>query len=395
MLLLSLAGCLKNYSPSEKSGSNPELYYIKGMELLDNGDCEKAVSVFDKALDLNDDFSRAIAGQALAQAIATKQGGGTGEDMDAGMLDDKLERALSEAEGNGEEFSVYVTGIRVHANLRNMLQGDRIGHFYNAADNLRTSVREMNLPYYADFGALNYFMGKALFNEGKYGEAIEVLDKILKEKSEKWYQKATVLSRRAHDVLITESYSHLSESARSITAKETVDRAEVSALLANELQLDLLLARCGKNCGYSDKAVPFIPLDVVGHEEELGIMAVLKVHVPGLEPVYDPKAGGFLFYPDKPVTRRELALILEAVAERLGAALPEQKKQGRGTPICSDVEPADAWYDSIVSVIGAKLMKTDQTGAFRPRDFVDGTELVVVLMRLSKLFEFSDSNADD
>ncbi len=392
LMFLSLAGCLKNdFLKVAKGDSAP--YYIKGMELIESGDCDKAVSMFDKALDSNNDFARAIAGQALAQAIATKQGGGTEENMDAGMLDDKLERALSEAEGNGEEFSVYVTGIRIHANLRNMLQGDRIGHFYNAADNLRTSVREMNLPYYADFGALDYFMGKALFNEGKYGEAIEVLDKHSEGKSGKWAGKVDSLSRHAHELLNADRYSHLGELAREIAGRDTVDRAEVAALLIDEFQLGRL-EEYSQSSGESDKGARFVPRDVIGHKHELEIMTLLEVHIRGLEPVYVPKVEGFLFYPDKPVTRRELALILKTVVEKIDTVSSEKELQERD-PVCSDVVHSDVNYDSISLVIDAKLMETDHTGAFRPHEMVDGSELILTLMRLSKVFESCGLTVDN
>ncbi|MBW2109857.1 MAG: S-layer homology domain-containing protein, partial [Deltaproteobacteria bacterium] len=127
----------------------------------------------------------------------------------------------------------------------------------------------------------------------------------------------------------------------------------------------------------------FVPADVSGSMFKPEIMVVLKWGLRGLEPVYDKTSRAYLFYPDRPVTRKELAFILEDLLVKIeGDPSLTTKYYGQKNSPYPDVPPTSSYFNSVTNAVTRGLMEPDLSGAFRPDDNVDGAELLLAVLRL-------------
>lgn len=384
LMILTLGGCGNKKAVPMSVEDNPAHHYLMGMQLIESKDYDKAMSRFDRAVELDSEYAQAIAGQALVNALRAQGEKDSGyKSVDAERSLEMLDKAVSEASDSEQKFSVYVTGIRVYTNLNSKGWEKRIEDLYDDASVVRKSVKEEGLPYYRNTEALDYFMGESLFKAGKFRASEDALGKVLSADPGKWHEKARELSRRVQKIVLAMHNYTLTDVARKIAVKEKVDRADVAALLVDELHLEKLFAGRIPAPEVKKTDSQFVPADVVNHMFEPEILTVLKWHVRGLEPVYDQTTRAFLFYPQKAMTRKELAFVLEDVIVKLvGDKTIPTKHLGQDKSLYPDVHPTDAWYNAIVTVVNRNLMETDLSGAFRPDDTMDGADLILSLMRL-------------
>ncbi|TIH18537.1 S-layer homology domain-containing protein [Marinifilum sp. JC120] len=386
LLILSLAGCGKKVKPMSIE-DNPAHHYLMGMELIDQGMPEKAFVRFERAVALDDEYAPAIAGKALVYAMrAESESDDEYSAVDAERAIDQFDKAVREARRDkSHKFSAYVTGIRVYTHIATRGWLQRAEDLYADAKLMIKYVVEEDLPYYRQTEAVHYFMGEAYFKGGEFRKSEDVLGVVLSASPGKWHDKANALYNRAQKILRAMSNYTLTDVAKKIAVKEEVDRADVAALLVDELHLDRLFAGRIPVPG-NDKKAEFTPADVVGHMFEPEIMTVLKWHVRGLEPTYDEQTRAYLFHPKKPMTRKELAFVLEDVLIKLtGDEAMSTQHMGQKRSLYPDVEATDAWYNAIVTVVNRNLMETDLSGAFRPDSNMDGADLILSLMRLRNI----------
>ncbi|WP_320170252.1 S-layer homology domain-containing protein [Maridesulfovibrio sp.] len=386
LLVLSLAGCGKKVQPQSVE-DNPAHHYLMGMELIDQGMPDKAFVRFERAVALDDEYAPAIAGKALVYALrAEAESDAKYNAADAERAIDQFDKAVREARRDrSQKFSVYVTGIRVYTHIATRGWLQRAEDLCADAKLMIKEVKEEALPYYRNIEALYYFMGQAYFKGGEFRKAEDSLGMVLAASPGKWHDKANALYSRAQKILRAMSNYTLTDVAKMIAVKEKVDRADVAALLVDELHLDRLFAGRIPVPG-SDPKADFVPADVTQHMFEPEILTVLKWHVRGLQPSYDQKTRAELFYPDKPVTRKELALVLEDVLIKLtGDESMSTQHLGQSKSLYPDVKATDACYNAVVTVVNRNLMETDLSGAFRPDDNMDGADLILSLMRLRNI----------
>lgn len=386
LLILSLAGCGKKATP-QSIEDNPAHHYLMGMELIDQGMPDKALVRFERAVALDDEYAPAIAGKALVYALrAENENDDKYSTVDAERAIDQLDKAVSEARRDrSQKFSVYVTGIRVYTCITTRGWLQRAEDLCADARLMIKYVKEEDLPYYRNTEAVHYFMGAAYFKGGEFRKAEDSLGLVLSSSPGKWHDKANALYNRAQKILRAMSNYTLTDVAKKIAVKETVDRADVAALLVDELHLDRLFAGRIPTPNQNLKA-DFVPADVVNHMFEPEILTVLKWHVRGLQPSYDARTRADLFYPDKPMTRKELALVLEDVLIKLtGDESMSTKYMGQSNSLYPDVKSTDAYYNAVVTVVNRNLMETGLSGAFQPNSNMDGADLLLSLMRLRNI----------
>ncbi|SDL06564.1 S-layer homology domain-containing protein [Maridesulfovibrio ferrireducens] len=382
LLILSLAGCGKKVTPQHIE-DNPAHHYLMGMELIDQGQPDKAFARFERAVVLDDEYAPAIAGKALVYAMRAEAESDDGyKSADSERAIDQLDKAVSEAGDKDTKFRVYVTGIRVYTHLASRGWLSRAEDLHHDAKAMAEDVQEDNLIYYRNTEAVDYFMGVAFFKGGEFRKSEDALGVVLAAAPGKWHEKARELSRRVQKIVLAMRNYTLTDVAKKIAVKETVDRADVAALLVDELHLDRLFAGRIPVLANGMKA-EFVPADVVNHMFEPEIMTVLKWKVRGLEPAYDQKSQAFLFYPNKAMTRKELAFVLEDVLIKLtGDESMSSQHLGQSKSLYPDVSPTGAWYNAIVTVVNRNLMETELSGEFRPDANMDGADLILSLMRL-------------
>ena len=294
---------------------------------------------------------------------------------------DLLDDAQDEAEGDSQEFAAGVTGIRVFMHAKPKKWIKKAKKQYKKAMKL-SDVKTEELPYYRTREAADYFMGVAYFKALRFRDSEAALGNVLSASPGRWHEPANKLFKRVQKITRASTNFTLTDVAKRIAIKDGVDRADVAALLVDEIHLDRFLA--GRIPVPEKKSKEsFVPADVNNNMFKSEILIVLKWGLRGLEPTYDKTSRAYLFYPDKPITRKELAFILEDLLVKIvgDKSLPTKYYGQKNSPY-PDVPPTSSYFNSVTNAVTRGLMEPDLSGAFRPDDDVDGAELILAVLRL-------------
>jgi len=292
-----------------------------------------------------------------------------------------LDEAEDRAEGDSQEFIAEVTGIRVflHAKPKKWIKTAK--KKYDTAMKL-SDVKPEDLPYYKNREAAGYFMGVAFFKALRFRDSEVALGNVLGASPGRWHEPANKLYKRVQKITRASTNFTLTDVAKRIAIKDGVDRADVAALLVDEVHMDRFLA--GRIPVPEKKSKEsFVPADISNNMFKAEILIVLKWGLRGLEPTYDKTSRAYLFYPDKPITRKELAFILEDLLVKIEGdpSLPTKYYGQKNSPY-PDVPPTSSSFNSVTNAVTRGLMEPDLSGAFRPDDKVDGAELLLAVLRL-------------
>ncbi len=380
--LWATGGCAKKHLTPVSEEDNPAHHYLMGMDFIEKGDLSEAAVRFNRATALDPDYAQAMAGLALVHALrADMEKDAEHQTVELERAMDQLKKAEKKADGDSQKFSVHVTGIRVYTN----------GHAKNWIENAEkqykkalklSKIKKEELPYYQSVEAAHYFMGTAYFRALQFQDAESALGKVLAAAPGRWHDKANALYKRLQKIIRASANYTLTGVAKKIAVKDEVSRADVAALLVDELHLDKLLAgRIPVPEKKEDK--PFIPADIQTNLFKPEILIALKWGLRGLEPTYDQTSRAYLFYPDKPVERKELAFILEDVLMKItGEKDLATRYFGQKNSPYPDVPTTASSFNAVMNVVSRGLMEPDLSGAFRPDAYVDGAELILAVMRL-------------
>jgi len=381
-LVWLVGGCAPKRVAPISAEDNPAHHYLMGMELIDKGDLNEASTRFERAVKLEPDYAPALAGKALIAALRTSvEKDKEHQSVELKRALDLLDDADDEAEGDSQKFAVRVTGIRVFMNAKPKKWIDEAEKQYKRAMRL-SKVKTTELPYYRTREAADYFMGVAYFKALRFRDSEAALGKVLSASPGRWHEPANKLFKRVQKITRASANFTLTDVAKRIAIKDGVDRADVAALLVDEIHLDRFLA--GRIPVPQKKAKQsFVPADVTNNLFKPEILIVLKWGLRGLEPIYDKTSKAYLFYPQKPITRKELAFILEDLLIKIvGDESLATKYIGQRTSPYPDVPPTYSYFNSVTNAVTRGLMEPDLSGAFRPDDEVDGAELLLSVLRL-------------
>ncbi len=374
-------GCSQKGIEGISAEDNPTHHYLTGMELIDDGKLSEAKTHFDRALLLAPDFAPALAGNALVAACTCEsQEDGAHRSVDMEKALELIEKAEDEADGASQKFSIQVTAIRVytHAKPKSWLQ--KAQDAYDTASVIK-DVKVTDLPYYRGLEAADYFMGLAAFRAFQFRDAEDLLSKVTQAAPGRWHEPATVLFKKVHKIVRAIANYTLTDVAKHIAIKDEVVRADVAALLVDELRLDSLMA--GRIPTPQKNKAEFIPADIITNPFKDEILTTLKWHLRGLEPQYDQTSQAYLFHSDAPVQRKELAFILEDLLIKItGEDKLSSTHFGQDRSPFPDVAPSAPWYNAVMNAVSRSLMEPELSGAFRPDDTADGAEMLLALMRL-------------
>lgn len=381
-LVWVVGGCAAKRVAPISDEDNPAHHYLMGMEMIDKQDLQGAQARFERALVLDPKYAPAMAGKALVAAMKT------GAEKDSEHQSVELKRALDllddaddEADGDSQKFSVRVTGIRVYtwAHPKKWIQDAE--KQYKKAMGLK-KVKADELPYYRSMEAASYFMGMAYYKAYQFRDAEDALTKVMSASPGRWHDPASRLFKKVHKVIRASAEFTLTDVAKRIAVKEEVCRADVAALLVDEVHLDKLMA--GRLGGPQKKdSQEFVPADIRDNLFKPEILIVQKWGVRGLEPFYDKTSKAYLFYPDKPISRKELAFTLEDLLIKItGDNTLATKYIGQTNSPYPDVQPTSSSFNAVMNAVNRGLMEADISGAFRPDDNTDGAELLLAVMRL-------------
>ena len=379
--LLLLCSCARHAAIPVAIEDNPTHHYLQGLELIDQGDIDGAKRRFTRALELDRDFSPALAGQGLVAAVkAYDQRDVSHRQVETKKALDFLSQCRSKTRGSAEKFIYQVTAIRIHTRGQSKDWLSDAVESYEAAINL--DPEETSLPYYQSKPAAHYFMGHAYWQAGQFRKVEDLLDAVIAAKPGKWHDSADKLYKKVQKIARAVGHYTLTNVSKMIAVQEQVVRGDVAALLADELHLDRFLA--GRIPVKSRQPqTDFVPTDAVDHIFKDEIIVATKWNLRGLQAQYDQPSRAYLFKPLTPVKRKELALILEDLLIKItGDKLLSKAFYGRKRSSYPDVSPSAPWYNAVENAVTRGLMEADLSGEFRPDDFVNGAELLLAVMKL-------------
>lgn len=375
------AGCTKPATRCTSPEDNPKHHYLKAMEQLENNKLNDAKEKFERATFCDDDFGPAHAGLGIVYArIAAAEKDQGHRNVDAGKSMDELKLGSSKAQTPEDEFAYNLAVIRAGTARK----GDKwIGRAEDAfRDAMKLKVDEKKLIYYDGREAAMYFMGLAYLENKDFQRARDRFSDVLAEKNEgKWNGPAEKGWKRVDKIVRAMAGITVSDVGKQIAVKDSVTKGDMAALLLDELKVDKLFAgRIPVKSQVDAAKADFTPADVLQHQFKDEILTLMKWKVRGLEPLFDETTRAYLFKPDAPVSRRELAFALEDVlAKIMGDESITTKFVGTERSPFPDVPASSAGFNSAMNMTTRNIMETELSGEFRPSDPVDGAEAMLAI----------------
>ncbi|MBI4948807.1 MAG: S-layer homology domain-containing protein [Deltaproteobacteria bacterium] len=384
LLLLSafvFSGCAKQLPKCDGVEDNPAHHYRMGMELIDQKKTDEAASKFERASYCDDNYGPAHAGLAIVEAMrAVAKKDNVYRKVDAERAGEHLKAAYKNASRPEDEFAYYLASMRVFT----MLKASKgwLGEVEDDyKDAMKLKVDERKLVYYDGREAASYFMGIAYLEAREFQRARDMFGNVLGERAEsKWAARADKAWKKVDKIVRALAGITLGDVGREIAVKDSVGRADMAALLIDELKVDKLFAGRIPLAMADKKKAEFVPADMLNNPFREEAETLMKWNVRGLEPIYDETTKAYLFKPDNQVTRKELAFVIEDVLMKItgdeGLATAYFGHEKSPFP---DVAPSSAWYNAIMNVATRNIMEGELSGEFRPNDAVDGAEAVLAV----------------
>lgn len=384
-VLASLAGCAGQQVRSLSPEDNPEHHYLTGMKALENGAVASAAEKFERAVYLDERFSKGYAG--LAIVCAEKVKAQTNPKFKAVEMERtlaNLEKAKRYAEKPEEEFDYHAARIRVHTLVKDEGWLKQCEAAYRAGAELKPDERA--LTYYQGGEALIYFLGAAYLDALEFQKARDRFADVLNARRDgKWHEKADRAWKKTDRVVRAMAGITVGDVGKRIAVQDSVTRADVAALLADELKLDKLFAGRIPVSSNLEKKAEFTPADVLNHPFKDEVLTMMKWRVRGMEPKFDETTQAQLFKPADSVSRGEMAFILEDVLikltgdEKLATAYFGQEK----SPF-PDVRNTSPFYNAVINMTTRGIMEGELSGEFRLNDPVDGADALLAIRVLSQ-----------
>jgi len=385
-ILAFVSACTKPVARCTDPTDNPSHHYLMGMEALEKGNIALATEKFDRALFCDANFAPAQGGLAIVSAKKVKaQSDPKFKIVEIGVAKDHLKKADNLAESNEDRWDYLVAVIRTYTAL---MEPDSLSKSEEAFEEARKlKVDERKLVYYQGTEAANYFLGKAYLKANEFQKARDKFADVLNMKREgKWHEKADKAHKRVDKIVRAMAGITVGDVGKQIAVKDKVTRADLAALLIVEMKLDKLFAgRIPIQSQIDKMKAEFTPADIMNHPFKSEILTIMKWKVRGLEPKYDETTKAYLFKPSEPVSRGEMALILEDVLikltgdEKLATAFFGHEK----SPF-PDVRKTSPIYNAVMNMTTRGIMEGELSGEFRPDDAVDGAEALLAMRVLKQ-----------
>ncbi|MBI4516105.1 MAG: S-layer homology domain-containing protein [Deltaproteobacteria bacterium] len=382
LALIALSGCRPHVSDCVAPADDSARLYLDAMDSLERSELDAVERSLDRLLHCQPDFHAAVSARALALALRARAAGDPSQRA-AYQQRARAELAAGEARVRNatERFLHGVTAIRTLTVLQDSQWLASASEAYEATRAL--SPEEPSLLYYREREALPYFMAEALAAAGEYEKARALYAEVFARHGVgRWNGQAEAAWRRTDKIVRATGGITPHGLGRKIAAQPSLSRAQLAAVLVEELELGKILdERVGTARGTRRAA----PADVREHPYRDQIVTVLGWEVRGIELVYDAAAQAYLFQPEAAVRRKELAIVLEDLLIRItGDQSIARAFVGQEQPLFSDVQPTAAWYNACATAVSRGLLEGDLRGAFRPDDEVEGADALLALRALGQ-----------
>lgn len=382
---LSLWGCGKHEIRCDSPEDNPAHHYLVGMGLVEENRLEDAAAKFERALYCEKDYGPAHGGLAIVTALKAKGLKPEYRKIETGKAFDHLKSAYSDSSVPEYEFAYRVAAIRTYTALKQKGWLEEAEDDYKEA--MKLKVDERKLVYYDGREAATYFIGLAYLEGREFQMARDRFSDVLGARKEgKWNEPADLAWRKADKIVRAMAGITLGDVGKEIAVMDAVKRADMAALLVDELKINKLFAGRIPVKSEIDKIKPeFIPVDIANSPFREETLSMMKWGIRGLVPTFDAGSNAYLFRPNEQVSRKEFALTLEDVIMKLtGDAKIASAFFGHEKSPFPDVPPTSAWYNAIMSVTTRNIMETELSGEFRPEESVDGAEAILAIRVLKQ-----------
>jgi len=356
------------------------------MNALENGNLALAREKFERSLYLDGHFAKAWGGLAIASAAKARQQADAGvAEVATARIFESLGSAKKYAEKPDQEFEYQLARIRVLTFVKWQGWLAEAEAAAQAAQALR--VDERALVYYQGTEALPYYLGLACLEALEFQKARDRFADALNAKREgKWHEPADKAWKKTDRIVRAMAGITVGDVGKRIAVKDSVSRADVAALLVDEMKLDKLFAgRIPVRSRLARMKPEYVPADLANHPFREEVLTMLKWRVRGMEPKFDEATGTRVFKPADSVLRGEMAFILEDVLikltgdEKLAVAYFGQEK----SPF-PDVRPTSPFYNAVLNMTTRGIMEGELSGEFRLNDPVDGAEALLAVRVLKE-----------
>jgi len=384
--VMLLSACSSHVAKCTSPEDNPQHHYLMGMEALEKRNLDQAQEKFDRMLYCEDNSSRAYSGLSIVSAEKAKKQADSGyQAVDTERTYENLKKSDKYAEQEEEKFDYDVASIRVESALKGKDWLDKSVNAYKEGGKLNPDERK--LLYYQGKEAITYFMGLAYLEALDFAKARDSFSAVLSSRQEgKWHEKADKGWKKADRIVRALAGLTVGDVGKKIAIKDSVTRADLAALLIDELKLEKLFAgRIAAASQVDAMKAEFTPADIMNSPFKQEILTVMKWKVRGLEPKYDETTQANLFKPADSVKRGEMAFILEDVLmkitgdEKLATAYFGQER----SPF-PDVRPTSALYNAVMNMTSRGIMEGELSGEFRIDAPVEGPDALLAIRMLKQ-----------
>jgi len=330
-------------------------------------DWKGAHAEYQLALTLKPDFSPALIGEAVYYA----------HEKNAQKAEEFRDAAWKNAKGDPKKEMGYYIGV---IQINTYLKGDK---WLERAEEAFKKASEID----ANNEKLSFFMAKAYLADLDFDKSESLLKKVVgmngnfREDADQLWSKVQKIVRARPG----------SFAAKKIALVDKITKADVAALFVEEMHLPELWRKRGIKKweppafqtpdeaarAAAQQAGPNVT-DIAGHPLQSDIQEVLKLGIRGLE--VDPSGK---FYPNKPVTRAEYAVMLEDILIKvLNEPGLASKYAGESDSKFHDMR-TDHWsYNAAVVVTSRGMLPPDMEGNFKPMDPVSGADALLVIRQM-------------
>jgi len=377
IVALVAMGCGPKAAPSTSVLDTPEYHYNQGLKFLDKNQMDDAMREFQRAVDLDPKSSLGYIGKGLV----------FGQKGDFKAAYENMEKGKSN-ETKGIEARIGM--IRLYS-LQMVKEPSKAKSLIKDAESEFKTANEKE----PNNARLHYYMGMAYKVDLNFDKAAPMFRTVLDlnkdftgEANAEWAMIQKI-QRAAPGT----------EIGKKIALIDKIDRADVSALFDQEMNLEKLFTKRGvKSYDTSFKAptessTRFSPettvkmdaaTDIKDHWLRPSIEMILKLQVRGLEAGPDHK-----FDPDKLITKGEFAVMLEDILIKVSGDEKLATKFLGATSPFPDIRNDQYFFSAAMTVTSRNFLDADKaTGEFKPGDPVSGADALLSIREFKNQLKF-------
>lgn len=357
--LVLAVGCAGRGPLEQRQAMDSAAHHEKlGSQFAEDGKTDKALSEYQAALEINQEYSPAHAGMARLHA----------QNGDARKARESLDKAIDHADERSEKINARLAEMEVLIHSDKALDIEEIEDTYDYI-----TKREPDHP------EASLLMADAYARADRTEKADDLYRRLVEKggpdaaEAEKAWREMQARKRLESDVRATEELADLPGLTRAQTAALVVEELEGCRLLEKVKQNQpeegfLTPSEAEAKTEQSSKAGS-MPADVSGHPLKRDIVLVQGMGLRGLSARPDGR-----FYPDKDMTRADMALALEdllMIAENDTALA--RKFIGSDSPF-ADVSQNSYAFNAILLTVSRGLMEPPKSKHFYPEKPVSGMD---------------------